>query len=153
MSDDFYPITFNIWELFWTLLPTLKSDVIYGRSLMQSSFSQNHEIPNSWQSYIVKRQEKETENSQIFWKKKRQDLVAANFHPHYHFFFNNLFVLCQAFFCSNNVWVLCIFFEAIKNWKIYPSLILTLPVSRCITYNHTFFSPCDTSFSCKRFTM
>ena len=32
MSDDFYPITSHIWELFWTPLPTLKSDVIYGCS-------------------------------------------------------------------------------------------------------------------------
>ena len=32
MSDDFYPIASHIWELFWTPLPTLKSDVIYGRS-------------------------------------------------------------------------------------------------------------------------
>ena len=32
MSDNFYPITSDIWGLFWTLLPTLKSDVIYGRS-------------------------------------------------------------------------------------------------------------------------
>ena len=23
MSDNFYPITFDIWELFWTPLPTL----------------------------------------------------------------------------------------------------------------------------------
>ena len=36
MFDNFYPITSDIWGLFWTPLPTLKSfmDVIYGRSLM-----------------------------------------------------------------------------------------------------------------------
>ena len=33
ISDDFYPTTSNILELFWTPLPTLKSEVIYGRSL------------------------------------------------------------------------------------------------------------------------
>ena len=32
MSDDFYLITSDIWESFWTYLPTLKSDVINGRS-------------------------------------------------------------------------------------------------------------------------
>ena len=31
---DFYPITSNIWGLFWNPLPTLKLDVIYGHSLM-----------------------------------------------------------------------------------------------------------------------
>ena len=29
MCYIFYPITSNIWGLFWTSLPTLKSDVIY----------------------------------------------------------------------------------------------------------------------------
>ena len=32
MSDDIYLITSDIWESFWTYLPTLKSDVINGRS-------------------------------------------------------------------------------------------------------------------------
>ena len=32
MFDNFYPIMSNIWDLFWTPLPTLKSDIIYGRS-------------------------------------------------------------------------------------------------------------------------
>ena len=32
MSYDFYLITSDIWESFWTYLPTLKSDVINGRS-------------------------------------------------------------------------------------------------------------------------
>ena len=33
MSNNFYLITSNNWESFWTYLPTLKSDVINGRSL------------------------------------------------------------------------------------------------------------------------
>ena len=33
MSDNFYPITSDICGLFWTPLPTLKLDVIYGCSL------------------------------------------------------------------------------------------------------------------------
>ena len=33
MSDNIYPITSDVWGLFWTPLPTLKLDVIYGRSL------------------------------------------------------------------------------------------------------------------------
>ena len=35
MSDNFYQITSNILGLFWTPLRTLKSDVIYGRSLIE----------------------------------------------------------------------------------------------------------------------
>ena len=121
----------------WGYSTPYRDDIVYGWPLMQSSFSQNDEIPNSWQTYIVKRQEKETEKlTKLFFKKTRPS--SCQFSSPLPFFSTTYFVLCQAFFCSNNVWVLCIFFEAIKNWKIYPSLILTLPVSRCITYNHTF---------------
>ena len=81
---------------------------------MQSSFSQNHEISNSWQSYIVKRQEKETEKLTKLLKKKTRP-SSCQFSSPLPFFSTTYFVLCQAFFCSNNVWVLCIFFEAIKN--------------------------------------
>ena len=94
-------------------------------------------LNNSWQSYIVKtrkgnwKTEKLT-NSFFYKKKTRPSSCQFFIHP-ITIFSTTYFVLCQAFFCSNNVWVLCIFFEAIKNWKIYPSLILTLPVSRCIT--------------------
>ena len=42
MFDDFYPIMSNIWDLFWTPLPTLKSDVIYGRSLSGPNGLLNH---------------------------------------------------------------------------------------------------------------
>ena len=38
LSDDFYPTTSNIWGLFWTPLPTLKQDVIYGRFLMYINY-------------------------------------------------------------------------------------------------------------------
>ena len=34
MSDNFYDITSDIWESFWTYLPTLKLDVINERSLI-----------------------------------------------------------------------------------------------------------------------
>ena len=37
MSDDFYPITSDIWGLFWTPLPTLKLDVINGL-LVEAAF-------------------------------------------------------------------------------------------------------------------
>ena len=70
----------------WGYSTPYRDDIVYGWPLMQSSFSQNDEIPNSWQTYIVKRQEKETEKLTKFFFLKRQDLVAANFHPHYHFF-------------------------------------------------------------------
>ena len=39
MSNNFYPITSNIWGLFWTPPPTLKLDVIYGRSHGQYGIS------------------------------------------------------------------------------------------------------------------
>ena len=38
MSDDFYLITSDFWESFWTCLPTLKSEVINGRSLYNLFF-------------------------------------------------------------------------------------------------------------------
>ena len=82
---------------------------------MQSSFSQNHEISNSWQSYIVKRQEKETEKLTKLFLRKKTRPSSCQFSSPLPFFSTTYFVLCQAFFCSNNVWVLCIFFEAIKN--------------------------------------
>ena len=122
----------------WGYSTPYRDDIVYGWPLMQSSFSQIDEIPNSWQTYIVKRQEKETEKLTKLFFLKRQDLVAANFHPHYHFFQQLICTVPGIFFVQTTSGYYVFFFEAIKNWKIYPSLILTLPVSRCITYNHTF---------------
>ena len=34
LSDDFYPITSDLFGAFWTPQATLKSNVVYGRSLM-----------------------------------------------------------------------------------------------------------------------
>ena len=108
-------------------------------SNMQSNFSKNYEIPNSWQTYIVKRQEKETEKlTKLFFFWKRQDLVAANFHPHYHFFSTTYLYCARHFFVQTTSGYYVFFLRPSKTKKNYPSLILTLPVSRCITYNHTF---------------
>ena len=84
---------------------------------MQSSFSQNHEISNSWQSYIVKRHKKrKLKNSQnFFWNKKKTRPSSCQFSSPLPFFSTTYLYCARHFFCSNNVWVLCIFFEAIKN--------------------------------------
>ena len=93
---------------------------------MQSSFSQNHEISNSWQSYIVKRQEKETEKLTKLLK-KRQDLVAANFHPHYHFF-QQLILYCARHFFVQTTSGYYVFFWGHQKLKkiIHPWFWLSL---------------------------
>ena len=44
ISDGFYPITSDVWGLFWTPIPTLKSDIIYGRSLSWEHLKNQEQI-------------------------------------------------------------------------------------------------------------
>ena len=63
---------------------------------------------------IVKRQEKETEKLTKLFFEKRQDLVAANFHPHYHFFQQLICTVPGIFLFKQRLGIMY-FFEAIKN--------------------------------------
>ena len=56
MSDNFYFITSNFWESFWTYLPTLKLDVINGRSLTRFFQVPSNINSNSGQSMVKKNQ-------------------------------------------------------------------------------------------------
>ena len=55
--DDFYPITSDIWELLWTPLPTIKSDVIYGGSLKVGKFQKQivstSDHPNKQHNFLT----------------------------------------------------------------------------------------------------
>ena len=48
MSNDFYLITSDVWGLFWTLLLTLKSDAIYGRSLRDHPYITSAKELGEW---------------------------------------------------------------------------------------------------------
>ena len=107
-------------------------------SNMQSIFSQNDEIPNSWQTYIVKRQEKETEKlTKLFFLKKTRP-SSCQFSSPLPFFSTTYLYCARHFFVQTTSGYYVFFLRPSKTKKNYPSLILTLPVSRCITYNHTF---------------
>ena len=104
---------------------------------MQSSFSQNHEISNSWQTYIVKRQEKETEKLTKLLKKKTRPSSCQFSSPLP--FFQQLILYCaRHFFVQTTSGYYVFFLRPSKTKKIIHPWFLTLPVSRCITYNHTF---------------
>ena len=94
--------------------------------LMQSSFSQNHEIPNSWQSYIVKRQEKETENSQIFWKKRTRP-SSCQFSSPLPFFSTTYLYCARHFFVQTTSGYYVFFLRPSKTEKfIHPWFWLSL---------------------------